>query len=285
LAAAALAAVGRGWWVFPCHGIRLGGGCTCGRPDCRHPGKHPRTARGHRDASVDPEVVRRWWGRWPDANIGVACEPSGLVVIDIDPRHGGAATWAAWVRADGVDLVRTVTSLTGGGGRHLYFRAAAGRSPRDGAGRLGAGVDVKARGYVLLPPSAHATGRRYRWLPGAGPDDRDVEPLPAALRNADCGLRIAGSDRDRAAIHIPHSGLEVGDGGVAALLAGTAEGGRNVLLFRLACRLRGGGMPEARALALVLRAAANCRPPYDRAAAAELTRRVYRTYPPGYRKS
>src|SRR3954468_24768513 len=86
---AALGYVSRGWGVFHCHTPTLDG-CSCGRPACPSPGKHPRTRNGVHDATTDRATVAAWWRRWPQANVGVATgDPSGPVVIDIDPRHGG----------------------------------------------------------------------------------------------------------------------------------------------------------------------------------------------------
>src|SRR6266508_5731617 len=82
----------RGWPVLPCHTptgdvVR----CSCGDPDCGSPGKHPRVRDGLNVATVDESQVRRWWARWPQANVGVRTGGvSGLVVIDVDPAHGGS---------------------------------------------------------------------------------------------------------------------------------------------------------------------------------------------------
>src|SRR5260370_35369360 len=55
-------------------------------------GKLPLVPHGLDDASVDAAVIKRWWRRWPDANIGIPTgPPSGWVALDIDPRHGGVA--------------------------------------------------------------------------------------------------------------------------------------------------------------------------------------------------
>ena len=61
---AALEYARRGWLVFAVHGI-VGGDCTCGRPTCDRPGKHPLTEHGYKDATTDETVVRRWWRQWP----------------------------------------------------------------------------------------------------------------------------------------------------------------------------------------------------------------------------
>src|SRR5439155_14246039 len=102
--------------------------------------------------------IRAWWTECPTANIGT---PTGgwCDVLDIDPRHGGDEALAALERQHG-PLPDTAEVLTGGGGRHIYFKPTPGL--RSSAGQVGAGLDVKAEGgYVLLPPSTHASGRLY----------------------------------------------------------------------------------------------------------------------------
>ncbi|MFC7591275.1 bifunctional DNA primase/polymerase [Nonomuraea antimicrobica] len=70
----ALAAARRGWHVFP---VAIGD-------------KPP--AKGFTDwganATTDPDLIRRWWTRAP-YNIGIACGPSGLVVVDLDTQKPG----------------------------------------------------------------------------------------------------------------------------------------------------------------------------------------------------
>jgi len=122
-------------------------------------GKLPhRLAQHAKDsASSDVEQVRDWWAQAPTANIGLR-PGSGIVVVDVDPRDGGASNLAALVRKHG-HLSPTWTAWTGGGGLHAWYRA-----PGPYRGRLAHGVDLKSRsGYVVAPPSLHASGRRYAW--------------------------------------------------------------------------------------------------------------------------
>jgi hypothetical protein len=85
----ALRYAAQGWSVFPLHSPQ-NGQCSCGRLDCTSPAKHPRTANGLKDATTDPERIREWWKRWPDANIGVVTgRASGVVVVDVDLDKGG----------------------------------------------------------------------------------------------------------------------------------------------------------------------------------------------------
>ena len=161
--AAALLYAQRGWLVFPCHTVG-DKGCSCRCTDCGSPGKHPRIAGGLNSASADPEAISRWWARWPGANVAVRTGAvSGLVVVDIDPDHGGVATMRNLVDSHG-SLTRGPVVRTGSGGWHAYFRHP-GEPVRNSAGtRLGAGVDVRGDGgYVIAPPSRHASGRQYEW--------------------------------------------------------------------------------------------------------------------------
>lgn len=154
-----------GWAVLPLHSIEAGK-CTCGYSDCTSSGKHPRNARGLSEASADVEQIREWWSRWPNASIGIATgEVSDLWVLDLDGAEG-IADWerVCQDRAD-FDFVRVDT---GGGGRHLYFRLGEAsirnraRIQHDGAATS---IDVRGTGgYVVAPPSPHASGVCYEWV-------------------------------------------------------------------------------------------------------------------------
>lgn len=150
LAGHALAYAVAGWEVFPLRGKvplipkRAGG-------------------RGVLDATSDLATIGDWWDRWPSANIGGRV-PQALVVLDVDPRHGGDRNLAE-LEADHGDLPVTQTSLSGrgDGGRHLWWLHPGGKLT---TARLPDGLDVKTRrGYVVLPPSVHpASGKPYRWV-------------------------------------------------------------------------------------------------------------------------
>ena len=78
---AALAYARKGWPVFPVHWA-VDGRCSCGEADCDRVAKHPLSEHGWKDATTELEIVRRWWTRWPQANIG---HPTGeRIVLDVD---------------------------------------------------------------------------------------------------------------------------------------------------------------------------------------------------------
>lgn len=154
-----------GWALFPVHYMD-NGKCSCGNP-CGRPGKHPRTKHGYKDASRDHTVIKSWWTRDSHSNVGVACGLSGLIVIDVDPRNGGDWGLVELEKEKG-ELPKTLTSLTGGGGQHYIYKVP------DGVERvksriLKQGVELKSDGgYIVAPPSNHASGGHYVWDEGHG---------------------------------------------------------------------------------------------------------------------
>jgi Bifunctional DNA primase/polymerase, N-terminal len=159
-----------GGLVLPLH-TPTNDGCSCRRRGCAHVGKHPRTMNGLHDATADLDTVARWWGMWPEANIGIRPHP-GQVVGDVDPRHAGDVQWRAMQDRHGT-LPPTRTCRTGSGGWHAWFLC-----PGEVRGALASGVDVKSStGFLVCPPSLHESGRRYEWI-----DDGPIAEAPEYLR-------------------------------------------------------------------------------------------------------
>jgi hypothetical protein len=135
-------------------------------------GKRPALRNWEGVASSDPDQIREWWAG-SAYNIGIACGPSGLVVIDLDTARNqtSEARWSGC--RDGRDVLArlaaeaqaprptsTFTVRTPSGGLHLYFWVSAWVPVRSAAARLGWRVDVRAQGgYVVAAGSALATGR------------------------------------------------------------------------------------------------------------------------------
>src|SRR5579883_1452403 len=147
--------------------------------------KVPRVAHGFYRATTDLDQIRRWWSAWPEANIGIPTGlPSGLWVLDIDPRHGGLHALEmlerhARARGTPTPLQATLRQRTGGGGFHLCYRmpASPGVAPPNGAFADYSGIDFKQTGgYIVVSPSLHPSGCAYRWERDDGP-----APFPSAL--------------------------------------------------------------------------------------------------------
>jgi len=159
---AALKYVERGFKVLPLHSIK-NNACTCGNTLCKSPGKHPLTVHGAKDASSDSTTVRGWWSEWPWANVGIAMGDNGVIALDVDTRNEGDLTLENIVREHG-PLPETATQRTGNGWHYLYEIDEATLSMI--RGKLGAGIDIKANGYIVAEPSIHHSGRRYAWDDG-----------------------------------------------------------------------------------------------------------------------
>jgi putative DNA primase/helicase len=275
---AASACVEARWPVLALHGIDAAGHCTCGRPWCPSPGKHPLGAacpQGFLDATTDPAVVREWVTQYPRLNLGIrtGAPPDGarLTVVDVDGRHGGGESLWELERRYGV-LPDTVEVLTGSLGRHLYFEAPEGVRIRSSAGTLASGLDVRSESaYIVAPPSRHTSGRRYHWEWSGHPAEMAPAPLPGWLLDKLTAPTAASSTE--AAPRAPW---------VATLLHGGApEGERNQACFRLAAYFRRYGLPTDVIAAILVDFAGRCRPALDEAEVRSVVAGVARRYEPG----
>ncbi|SDT70333.1 bifunctional DNA primase/polymerase [Actinoplanes derwentensis] len=272
---AALAAARRGWHVFPLRSDDK-------RPAFpEHPadactGRDPRCRDGHTGwearATVDPDRIRRGWSATPYGN-GIACGPSGLVVVDLDAckpdqtpptgcpypeaRHG-AEVFAALCEAAGQPVpVDTYTVTTGRGGTHLYFRHPAdGPALRNTAGERGNGlgwlVDTRAHGGYVVAAGSTVAGRPYtvaRDLPVADLPNWLAERLaPPALPPQRPVVIDLPTGRTGAY-------LDAAINGQLDILRRSAEGERNHTLYVSAIALgqlaAGGALPVDQAAALL----------------------------------
>lgn len=248
----ALEYAGKGWPIFPLHTPEPGARCSCGRGNCQNPGKHPRTQNGVKAATTDEATIRRWWGMWPDANIGFAAGGSTkIVILDVDCDHDsgkfGDETLKGLEEQYG-SLPETWLCLTGGGGLHYYFSYDGGDIKNDV--NFLPGLDVRTTGgYVVVPPSLHASGRRYEWEGAHEPWDSQIAPLPGWLHD----LIAHGKARPS------------GDGNRFEIPQTVTKGGRNRTMFRLAASLRAKGLTKSAILAAVWEEnQKRCEPPLER---------------------
>jgi hypothetical protein len=169
----ALDCIRRGWYVFPCI------------PYSKQP-LGALVPHGWQDASNDEATVCRWWTAKPDANVAIACGPSGLSVVDCDHGSATEADALAWMNRAG--LPRTYTVHTGRRvnpkdgtpeyGVQLYY---ANTMPSVGEFSLGGGTgQVKSLGgYVMAAGSIHPDSREAYELM----TDAPIAPLPDVVRS------------------------------------------------------------------------------------------------------
>jgi len=101
---------------------------------------------GFRDASTDPETVRRMFSHRNAALIGIPTGPaSGFGALDIDVRHDAAR---AWLVAAEPRLPATRTYRTRSGGLHLLFRHVEG--VRNSESLIAKGIDTRGDGGFIV---------------------------------------------------------------------------------------------------------------------------------------
>lgn len=219
------------WHVFP---------LEAPVPGVKDSGKRPLTdlelglVRGKDDATTSLERIDEIWRKHPGANVGIACEPSRLVVLDVDVGDGkpGKISLAEF----DASLPETLTAVTGGTGLHAVFRSDDGPAIQ----RLGLrpGIDLIGKGYIVAAPSVHWTGKEYRWSVVKPP-----AAFPQILRDA------AGTRTEKV------QPIESARGVIP-------PGGRNTALYRLGAALRDTGIGrEALANALHWENVQRCSPP------------------------
>ncbi|WP_030255971.1 MULTISPECIES: bifunctional DNA primase/polymerase [Streptomyces] len=263
---AALAAAERGQRVFPL------------APGSKYPALHgendcPRTGGcegGHlgweRRATADPGVIRRAWQVAP-YNIGLACGPSGLVVVDLDvPKHrrdtpparwggqgvtDGRDVLAALCEQHGQSLPQTYEVRTGRGGAHLYFAAPTGVVLRNTCGEKGNGlgwkIDTRAYGGYVVAPGSVVNHRPYTVV-----NNTDPIRLPAwllgLLTPKPTPTTVVDASAVRARIRRLGPYVDTAVARETAKIRETGEGGRNDRLFASAAALgrlvASGALPE-----------------------------------------
>jgi hypothetical protein len=291
LAAAALAYAARGWHVLP---LRPGGKrpafpdhpadrCTLTDPRCRAAGRH---VSWQDRATTDPDRITRAWSTPTPTGpygIGIACGPSGLVVVDLDvPKPDQTEPPPGWrlpgvvdgadvfthltFRHHGEDHPDTHTVATGRGGRHLYYAHPTGHG-RDRvrlantAGALGWLVDTRGwGGYVVAPPTV-VDGNAYRVIVRAAaaplPDwiAHALRPTPQPHRTAVSGPHTAPANGSRADAYARGALTRE-----AAHVRAATHPGRNHALFVAAANLgelaAAGALTEVDARTVLLEAAA-----------------------------
>lgn len=225
--------------------------CACGDPSCSSPAKHPRgdlVPHGKDDASTDPDVIRRWWTKYPRANIGLR---TGVVfdALDLDGLAGTDA-YEQIVRAFGEDLASLAIVQTGrpDGGLHHYCRPAGHKSFTGGKNGIPKGLDCRGQGgYVVAVPSMYITGKRYQWVKrwstaqqhaDAGAEWDAVYDWITALSKSNDDTQAFDDPAKRqhfdtpAVISAPYASAALAR--EAANVAGTLPGGRNDQLNRSA---------------------------------------------------
>ena len=221
-----------GWHVFPC------------KLD-----KSPLTKTGFKEATTDPEQIKKWWTENHNASIGCACGPDSKIwVVDIDLPEG-PDNWQKLI--DEYGQIETMEQITGSGGRQLFF-SYNGTTIRNSASKIAKDIDSRGvGGYCILPPSPHPSGGVYKWQnkikPAKAPDW-----LLGLLKTSDAIPIITATDKTDL-----YAQKALANEIVAVSMAG--NGARNDTLnkaaFSLGQLIAGGCLNEGHAMAGLLGAA------------------------------
>ncbi len=208
--------------------------------------------------------IKKWWTETPDANLAlVLC--NGQFVIDLDGEEAGELLTRA-----NIEFVGAIPTVKTGRGKHLYFRSDT--KVRNTARLLGdhnlGSVDVRGTGgYVIAPPSVHASGAKYSWV---GEPLANIPPEPPQ-RLLELVSRSGAGGGGAEAID---SGR--GAGWVARALSGVTEGMRDNTATQLAGYFLGRGCRPSEVIELLKPWAAQCDPPFDMKRIPIIVKSVYR---------
>jgi Bifunctional DNA primase/polymerase, N-terminal len=161
-----------------------GRACSCDRIGCPDPGAHPISPAWQSQATVDAQVISRWWQEEPSANVLLV---TGRIfdVLDVPAAAGRIAARAFASAPAGSGPVAVC-----GPDRYLFFVATRG-APADEGEWWSCQLDCKPGGvadtpglrwhcrdsYVLAPPSRHVSGQQVHWLHAPV-----GHPLPDSMR-------------------------------------------------------------------------------------------------------
>jgi hypothetical protein len=241
---------------------------------CREPGHDyrgcgciagGRWCHGFHAATLDPELIDRWWGGTPGLGVGIACGPAGLVVVDVDAHRvavpgrdrllpgipipesvdltglaNGFHTLAVLAALNGAtspaEDTGTLRVRTPSGGLHVWYQAGHGQrwqcSTGSSAGRaLAWQVDIRAHGGYIVAPGTRTRAGEYFPVDGV----REPAPLPdwvaAELRRTghltadQAPARSVVPPRARAAVLAAGGGRETAARVLTGLLAEVAACG------------------------------------------------------------
>jgi hypothetical protein len=181
-----------GWQVYPAYApVFQEDVCFCSCPDgpnCQTPGKHPKFAQisWSRQFEGRPTKLLDYFFQNPFDNVGMWL-PEGLMALDFDDPQAEAEIFP--------DSSPDTLTCSTPRGSHLYFNSH--RDFRTSSSLLKAKLDVRSPGsWIMLPPSVHETGRKYKWDGLAVPLD-----IPTSLVELSQSAKRRGKDAQKPPDH------------------------------------------------------------------------------------
>jgi hypothetical protein len=228
------------------------------------------------------KVIHFWTSVDPQANIGIACKPSQLLVVDLDvakedwklrgtdweylheaygPRVNGEELWdeMQYKLRDTKGREDTYTVRTGSGGTHLYYWWPSAWPRISQASPVKGVIDVRGNGgqyggYVLAEGSVTESGPYYELWNGQG-----VQLAPQWLQQLVAERPHVGSVRRPGGIRQPSA---VSWSGLEQSVREAGEGNRNNALLWAARAMCSDGASEEEAQRVLGQAATDAGLPY-----------------------
>jgi len=117
----------------------------------------------YQHSQIDPKSLKAFLEHHANANIGIATGKfSGIFVVDIDGLEGEESLRR--LEYEYGQLPPTVEVISGGDGRHIYFKYPERGRIKTTAGQVAPHIDIRGEGgFIICPPSIHPSGRKYEW--------------------------------------------------------------------------------------------------------------------------
>lgn len=129
---------------------------------CKYNTKQPATEHGYKDAELGQNAGLLFAQGY---NIGIACEPSGIIVIDCDIDESKDYDGIKTLREKEEELGKlpvTLTQESPRGGRHFIYQSKGIINPIN---KIGKDIDIKYNGYIMSEPSV-INGKQYKYIDG-----------------------------------------------------------------------------------------------------------------------
>jgi len=166
-----------GFKVFGLHGSS-GGACNCGDVECTAILKHPVMSNWQSVPHWSEDQIE-CFNELGHFNSGFGVIVKGFLVIDVDARNGGVASFKKLCKdvPNILDCAFVVNTGSGGGSQHWYFKLndVDAKKSLMQTHKKYAGIDFKTSGFVVGSGSLHQSGSNYETVKGY-PQDTDFAP-------------------------------------------------------------------------------------------------------------
>ncbi|HZM37082.1 MAG TPA: bifunctional DNA primase/polymerase [Burkholderiales bacterium] len=221
--------------------------------------KSPPLIKGwQKQATTDEAQIREWWACYPtDSNVGV--HAAGLLIVDVDPKKGGAESLKA-LEAE-IPLAETYTVSTPSGGEHRYFSLPQGVEIANGVDTLGPGLDIRTTGGYVVAEGSKTEKGAYTVVKAT----EITEAHPELIRRCKAAAKPKHERRKDAPpiVTDPEQAVARAREFLETYPVAEEDKGGDFRTFKAACHVRDFGVPQERAAEALSDWNKRCSPPWD----------------------